>query len=187
MRVPMKDLAGTTVLAGALNGRKALADLLHQAQTEPRHPEPLFLDFQGVEVATASFLREAVLGFRDAVRRARSKFYSVVANANPLVTEELQALVAARGDVLLLCTLKDDVPSRPRLVGDLDPKQKFTFDLVRKRGETDAAELMRQYGESEGVKQTAWNNRLSALASLGLVVETSQGRAKRYRPLFVEQ
>jgi hypothetical protein len=45
---------------------------------------------------------------------------------------------------------------------------------------------MREHGESEGVKQTAWNNRLVALAAMGLVVELSEGRAKRYRPLFME-
>jgi hypothetical protein len=45
---------------------------------------------------------------------------------------------------------------------------------------------MRNYGESEGVQQTAWNNRLAGLANLGLIVELSQGRARRYRPLFGE-
>jgi hypothetical protein len=46
---------------------------------------------------------------------------------------------------------------------------------------------MRDYGESEKTKvQTAWNNRLASLAGLGLVVELSQGRAKRYRSLFAE-
>jgi hypothetical protein len=46
---------------------------------------------------------------------------------------------------------------------------------------------MRMYGKKEKTTaQTAWNNRLSALATLGLVVELSQGRAKRYRPLFAE-
>jgi hypothetical protein len=34
------------------------------------------------------------------------------------------------------------------------------------------------------VKQTAWNNRLSALAMSGLVVELSEGRSKRYKPMF---
>jgi len=43
---------------------------------------------------------------------------------------------------------------------------------------------MREYGEREGVKQTAWNNRLVSLAALGLIVEITQGRAKRYKPLF---
>ena len=43
---------------------------------------------------------------------------------------------------------------------------------------------MRVHGKNERVQQTAWNNRLSALASLGVVIEFSEGRAKRYRPLL---
>ncbi len=70
-------------------------------------------------------------------------------------------------------------------LGELDPKQRLTFDLVCEHGETDAGALMRSYGESEGLKHaTAWNNRLASLASRGLVIEQSYGRAKRYRPLF---
>ena len=89
----------------------------------------------------------------------------------------------------MLCTLdKKGKPHGPRLVGNLDPKQRITFDLVRERGETDAAALMREYGKNEKVevKQTAWNNRLAALAGLGLVIEMSEGRTKRYRPLLME-
>ncbi len=52
-------------------------------------------------------------------------------------------------------------------------------------GETDAGELSRGDGAREGLKPaTASINRLAALAALGLIVELSQGRAKRYRPLF---
>jgi hypothetical protein len=70
-------------------------------------------------------------------------------------------------------------------IGELDPKQRLTFDLVHQHGETDAGALMRTYGASEGLKHTtAWNNRLTALAARGLVIEESHGRAKRYRPLF---
>jgi len=189
MRILMRELADGDgrVLAGALSGRKVLAKLVEGTGQEPNAPEPVFLDFEGVEVATASFLRESVLAFRDTVRRRRSNFYPVIANPGELVADELAVLVAPHGDVLMLCSLdKNGEPHQPRLAGDLDPKQRVTFDLVRERGETDAAELMREHGESEGVKQTAWNNRLAALAGLGLVVELSQGRAKRYRPLFME-
>jgi hypothetical protein len=70
------------------------------------------------------------------------------------------------------------------LLGSLDPKQKLTFELVNRIGETDAAELMRNHNAGDRVQQTAWNNRLSALAEMGLVFELSQGRAKRYRRLF---
>ncbi|HEY6270452.1 MAG TPA: hypothetical protein VIX19_00485 [Terriglobales bacterium] len=127
------------------------------------------------------------MAFRDTVRNQRSNFYPVIANANELVAEELVALVAPHGDVLMLCTLDQEGQVHDaHLAGDLDPKQRVTFNLVQERGETDAAELMREHGKDEGVKQTAWNNRLAALASLGLLVELSQGRAKRYRPLFTE-
>src|ERR1700730_417131 len=137
---------------------------------------------------TASFLRESVLAFRDAVRRRRSNLYPVIANASDLVADELKLLVMARGNALTLCSLdKNGRPHDQHLLGELDPKQRITFDLVPERGETDAAELMRDYGESEKTNvQTAWNNRLVSLADLGLVVELSQGRAKRYRSLFAE-
>ena len=45
---------------------------------------------------------------------------------------------------------------------------------------------MHEHGQGEKVKQTAWNNRLAALANLGLILELNQGRAKRYRTLFAE-
>jgi hypothetical protein len=187
MRIPMANLVEgqKDVLAGALNGRKFLAKLQDFADKEPTEPEAVFLDFAGVAVATASFLRETVLAYRDTVRRRRSNFYPVVANANQVVEEELKVLVTSGADVLMLCDLDEsNQPREPRLLGKLDPKQRLTFDLVQRCPETDAAELMREHGGNERVKQTAWNNRLSALASLGLVVELSHGRAKRYRPLL---
>ena len=186
MKISLLAIGGSDVLAGALNGRSALNALLSMTATEPANPEPVFLNFTGIEVATASFLRESILAFRDIVRGRRSKFYPVVANPNDAVREELLELLMPRGDVLMLCALDEaDAVTMAAPLGELDPKQRLTFDLVHEHGETDAGALMREYGKSEGVKHTtAWNNRLASLASLGLVIETSQGRAKRYRPLF---
>jgi len=186
MKISLRDASNSPVLAGAMNGKAALARLVVQTAAEPAAPEPVFLDFSGIEVATASYLRESVLAFRDVTRGRRSLFYPVIANANETVREELMVLLLPRGDVLMACVLHDDgsvTGAAP--LGELDPKQRQTFDLVHKHGETDAGALMRGYGESEGTKHTtAWNNRLSSLAALGLIVELSQGRAKRYRPLF---
>src|SRR5579872_6426340 len=130
MKISIVDLdGGGSVLAGASRGRRVLAKLLEMTSTELSVPEPVFLDFTGVEVATASFLRETVLAFRDTVRRRRSNLYPVVANANHLVVDELLELVGARGDVIMLCSLDaEGNASNPRLAGDLEPKQKLTFD-----------------------------------------------------------
>ena len=87
----------------------------------------------------------------------------------------------------MLCTLDENgQPRSPHLLGDLEPKQRITFDLVRELGEADAGELMRSSQDRDDVGQTAWNNRLAALSRLGLLMEMSNGRAKRYRPLPLE-
>lgn len=129
-------------------------------------PEPVLLDFAGINVATASFLREAVLDYLDAIRRRHSNFYPVVANENQVVEEELKVLVSSDADVLMLCLLdENDQPHEPRLLGRLDPKQRLTFDLVQKRHETDAAELMREHRETLNLEtspvQKTWRTGLN--------------------------
>lgn len=187
MRADMKKIGGSEILAGSLNGKVALNELVVLTMKEPDEPEPLFLDFSRVKVATASFLRESVLTVRNIVRTRRSNLYPVIANANELIIDELQELVSGqRSDVLVACQLSESgTVSRVVLIGELEPVQQRTFDLVRQAGETDASELMRTYGAADRTtRTTAWNNRLTSLAFLGLLVEVSQGRAKRYRALF---
>jgi hypothetical protein len=186
MQLWLRDLAQTDVLAGALNGKSLLMRLLEQTMSEPVEPEPLLLDFSGIGVATASFLRESVVALGKIVRSRRSNYYVVIANPNETVRDELTELAISRGEVMMTCEVNGaGAVTSTAPVGNLDSKQKLTFDTVSKRGETDAGELMRENGD--GLKHaTAWNNRLSSLATMGLIVEMSRGRSKRYRPLFPE-
>jgi hypothetical protein len=182
----MRTVGNGSVLAGAVNGKAALRRLLEMASAEPEKPEPLFLDFAGIDVATASYLRESLAALRSAIRSRDSHYYPLIANSNEAVRDELLELARAGADAFMTCALADDgTVSEPTLLGEVEAKQLLTFRLVQERGETDAGELMKAYGESEKVRHaTAWNNRLSALASLGLVMEMRQGRLKRYRPLL---
>ncbi|MGH6985549.1 MAG: hypothetical protein ACRED9_01755 [Caulobacteraceae bacterium] len=185
MRISVADQVGQDMCAGAINGRELLSKLLALTAREPETPQPVFLDFEGVVVATGSFLRESVVGFRDAVRGRRSNFYPVVANVHGVVEEELDDFLRGRGDAILACDLTDEGTSNDvRTLGRLETKQQRILDLVGERKELDAAQLQREFGESDGVKQTAWNNRLAALAAASLVVELSEGRNKRYKPLL---
>lgn len=184
MILDVADLAGGTVLSGAPSGRQLYARLVAALPDEPAAPQPLFLDFRKVEVATASFLRESVLAFRTFVRGRRSNFYPAVANAPADVIDELIELVQPRGDVLMTCTLAGDGELlRCGHVGKLDPMQQLTFDLVTRLGQTTVNKLMEV--EQSQVKATAWNNRLSSLASLGIICEQLHGRTKTYSSLFV--
>lgn len=192
MKINIREISDGPVLAGALSGKKTLNRLLEKTTAEPDKPEPVFLDFSSVEVATASFLRESVVTFREIVRGRRSQFYPVVANAKKEVKEELAEILQRRGHVFMACALKTDNSVKTvSMIGDLSPKQRMTFDLVHKYGNveegTDAGTLMSNCDEKEGPRRTtAWNNRLSSLATLGLIVELSRGRTRRYRPLFVK-
>lgn len=185
MLVSVRDQTGSEICAGAVGGRELLSKLLALTAREPLLPEPVVLDFEGVDVATASFLREGVLGFRDMVRSRRSTLYPVVANMNHVIVEELEDILHARGGAIIAgdCDRKGNLIGT-RLLGQLEPKQQRIFDLVAARRELDAGQLQREFGDAEGIKQTAWNNRLAALSGAGLVIEMSEGRSKRYRPIF---
>jgi hypothetical protein len=187
MKIPMAELADSNVLAKAAAGRTGLRKLLEVIEAEQGAPAPVFLDFAGVDAATSSYLRECVLGFRDATRMRQSNFYPVISNADEGIEEELNYLLGGRSEAMLACDLsRKNKVTRLHLLGELDPKHRHTFDLVMRLGEADARSLMRDYGEDETVTRTAWNNRLATLSSMGLVIEVSHGRAKRYTPVLQE-
>jgi hypothetical protein len=186
--IDMKEVAGQEILTGAAAGKASALAIIEKAGKEPADPSPLLLDFSAVNVATASYLREAVFALKSYLRSSASKFYPVVANANEAVREELAVIADARGDALLVIeTTGSGAVKRQSIIGSLDPKQATTFARVNELKETDASSLMERFGSAEKTTSTtAWNNRLASLVSRGLILEFSRGRAKFYQPLFKE-
>lgn len=185
MRVCVRETEGDDICAGAQAGRQLLVKLLTETTAEPVEPTPLFVDFAGIEIATASFLRESVLALQEFLRGRKSNFYPILANVNKEIVDELDVILPLRNEVFLICELQSDqTVSSVKLLGRLEERQRRIFSFIENRGETDAGELQQEFGTAEGVQQTAWNNRLSALANTGIVAEISRGRSKRYRSLL---
>ena len=184
MRLSIYELAERRkILAGSAPGRRLLAALI-RATPSAGAPEAVFLDFSGVEVATSSFLRESVIGFRDFARSSLQNIYPVVANTTPAVIEELEFFVKHRNDVLWHCALDDEgTVSDARVIGELDTVQRTTFETVVRLGAATAPELAAQSSGPE-IGPTAWNNRLSALAAKGLLIERRNGKTKSFSPLL---
>lgn len=186
MRINLTYELKDAVLAGAINGKVAFAAFVRAIEKEPQEPSPCFFDFKDVDVATASFLRESVFAFKAYLRQVGSKFYPVAANANDKVYDELLMVAHSRGDAILGCILSDkDEVSDPHIIGQLDPKQQLTFELVNKLKRADANGLMECASDSDpAIGTTAWNNRLAGLVARGLIFEFSRGRAKYYQPIL---
>src|SRR3546814_10813981 len=105
IRYPMlTSLTGSTTLAGSAMGRQMLAKLIEKTKPVAK-PTLAFLDFAEVDIATGSFLREDVMGFRDFCRNAAGMNYPVVANAKALIEQELATYFRGRNDALWACNL----------------------------------------------------------------------------------
>jgi hypothetical protein len=184
MRHSVIDLSGGRGnLSGGIPGRKLLSAFI--AATPPADaPMIVFLDFKGIEIATASFLREAVVSFRDYARLSLSNVYPAVANLAPEVREELDFFLRTTRDALWACDLdSSNHASQARLIGELDPAQRATFDAMLGKPATTATELATLFAD-QSIGPTAWNNRLSGLAAKGLVVERRSGKTKSFSPLL---
>ena len=186
MRRSLLEFAADQVLATPQLGKRVFGALV----SEPiimRSTAPVlyYLDFAGVEVATASFLREAIVTFRNHVREHVPQLYPVAANLTHDVQEELHDLLRERMDALAVCELDiGEQPRAARILGQLDGKQLLTLNAALKAQEIDATALLEQFAREENVGITAWNNRLAALCAKGLLIEQNLGRAKRYRPVL---
>lgn len=187
--IDMLDVGKHAVLSGAADGRAGFLVIFDKSRVEPSEPLPMLLDFARIEVATASYLREAVFALKSVLRTSGSKHYPVVANANATVREELAVIAEARKDPVLAVDISSSGGvTNQAIIGVLDPKQATTFERVNELGRTTAGEMKEKFGPEEGVTApTVWNNRLAALAAQGLILEYAQGRAKFYKPLFAEE
>jgi hypothetical protein len=182
MNIALVTYAKTEVLAGSASGSEILSQLVGQVNRVST-PTVVVLDFDGISVATGSFLRECVLGFRDYCRRSQPNLHPVVANLTDAVAEELKYLLQSKREVLVACTLKPNGrPIQPEVIGTLEEKQKLTLDAVLELEEVDAAVLAERFS-SEKIGITGWNNRLASLAAGGILMEVRSGRGKRYRPV----
>lgn len=172
------------ILAGRLSGQRAFVAALEQFP-ELSDPALVLLDFSGVDLATSSYLSEVLVPLRDHLRLRRQPGYTVAANMNEKVREEVEELLRRSGDAFLTCvTDASGQIADVQLCGKLDDKLQDTLKLVSRKRETTAAQLHEESRAVDTVGATAWNNRLASLAAKSLVVEILQGRTKKYRPVL---
>src|SRR5690242_16482693 len=106
------------VRAGRLDGKRLFLRAVEEIPS-PAEPVLLVLDFSGVDLATSSFLSEAVFPLRDHLRLRRPPSYIILANLKDQVREELEDLLSRMGDALLSCDFSGGQITRVQLIGRL--------------------------------------------------------------------
>jgi hypothetical protein len=184
--LPLRDFtADFPSLTGVSRARQLLGKLI--LWTAERSPKgTLVLDFNDVGDASASFLRESILAFRDYARAYQPELFPVLANITDAVREEFDTLLKARGEAMLGCRLDaSGAVVEPEILGLLEQGLKQTLDIIRGRGETTLKDLR---GTSEETKPTTWSNRITSLIRQGFVVPgpSAEPNKRVYRFVLAE-
>lgn len=180
VHIRVADRLGTTTLQGRPLGRKHYPRLCELLADVPSG-EVALLDFGEVEIVTGSWINEALVPLLRWAADERNDIFPVLLNFDPAWLDELQ-MVAEWTHNCFLVSRGKTIPKSANLVGSLDVGQKATLTAVIAGAEVTGAAL----GGQEGVRGTAWNNRLKDLYQKRLVRREKRGREQVYSPVVAE-
>lgn len=170
----------TATLQGRPLGRKHFPRLC-ELMTDVPPGDVALLDFAGAEIVTGSWINEALVPLLHWAADERNDIFPVLLNFDPAWLDELQ-MVAEWTHNCFLVSRGKSLPKSANLVGSLDVGQKATLVAVVKGAEVTGAAL----DGKDGVKGTAWNNRLKDLYQKRLIRREKRGREQVYFPVVSE-
>src|ERR1035437_10861936 len=162
--VSVKRLVKRSHLAGAALGREH--QMLFTRAVNNKRAEILCFDWSGIEVATASYIRQAyipVFAFAGASP-------VITAGLNQSIHDDLEFALEAEGRPILILQ-SPDKRGAPEFLGPLDDAYMQALHALGRRAEASATALFEDFkNRSEySIGKTAWINRLNRLFEMGLV------------------
>ncbi len=171
---------GTGTLQGRPLARKHYPRLC-ESLTELPQGEVVALNFAEIEIVTGSWINEALVPLLNWAADERNDIFPILLNFDSAWLDELQ-LVAEWTHNCFLVTRGKMPLKAANLIGSLDVAQKATFAaVIADKGITGAA-----LDGKDGVKATAWNNRLKDLHQKRLLRREKRGREQVYFPVVEE-
>ena len=168
------------ILQSRTSGRLHYSKLC-EALSRYHRGDTVTLDFSSVTLISASWLNEAIVPLLRWASDERNDLFPLLRNIAPCWMDEFD-LVAEWSKVHFLCTNNSIPENSAYLIGDLDERQKATLQSVlNSNGVTGAG--MERLRIEEGIKATAWNNRLKDLFERRLVRRRQRGREQLYLPV----
>jgi hypothetical protein len=191
-------------IASGANTGSDHADLIKEAIRKAEIPDSgliVAVDFSGIELVTASYIKATVLWLAmcgrlhaGALTPAEQKtldwasieplnVFPLVVGATEDVRNEIDEVFGRRG---LPCVCVESRTKKAilegKVLGNVDPAIARTIQSLRGQSETTAEDLHAN-SPSEGVNITAWSNRLAELLRLRIAQRKRLGKTWRYQPL----
>jgi hypothetical protein len=181
-QIPIANHLGT-FLQGRPLGKRHYARLCELLSEVPAGGVAL-LDFARVETVTGSWINAALVPLLRWASDDQNNLFPVLLNFDPKWLDELQ-LVADWTHNCFLVGRGKALPKSATVIGPLDVAQRATLDAVVSGSEVTGAGLER-LRPKDGVKATAWNNRLKDLYEKRLIRREKRGREQLYSPIVAE-
>jgi hypothetical protein len=193
IEIQIKNLAGrskflTGATIGQQHGDLVAAKLAGASKASDQ--VVAILDFEGIEFASASYLKAAVLDLARKERRhldpSEVWIFPVMHNLSDELREELSIVCRSeRFPSLEVTKYSQKGLAAGRIYGEIDDTLKRSLQLLQSSAPTTAAELAGQ-SPDEKINVTAWNNRLAELFRLRLATRFKESRFWKYEPVIKE-
>lgn len=181
VRLDVRQLSGgEEVLYGEGRGRKLCRGFIGATPAEVSGTR-IALDFKGIEHVSASFVREAVLGYAAYLRALEPTAFPFVANMNSESEHELELVLRARGECFVVSRLaSSNQITDVRVLCLADGKHLETLETLQDGSEVSVSEVRARLPQTDRPAGTALNGRLQWLCDRGLLASRQDGREKRY-------
>ena len=145
--------------------------------------ETVILDWDGIEIATASYFGATLIALLRMAMASELDRYFIVTNLNKTCIEELKLVLEYQGLVVLVGEWKSGHLRKVQVLGTLESPYAATLEAVRKLVSASATELYEAHRGGAPIGKTGWINRLSNLHRLRLIRKERVGREYKFHAL----
>lgn len=172
-------------LHGAAVGDRHAQQVRAAIASLPEDKAAVALDFNGIQSATASYLKRLLDPFFAPINDPEGfsrEIAPILTNVHSSdLKEELEDFLTGKGRVLIIADRQPTPPKFQAMLGRLDGAARETFRELQELKRATAAELFERHRD-DTTNQTAWNNRLVQLVEMRIAHRSRQGRFWIYEP-----
>jgi hypothetical protein len=181
-RIAVREVTGREILAGKSDGLRDFPKFLDAVEQTPPG-DTVVLDWDGVEIATASYFGATVVALLRIAMTTELDRYFIVANLNKTCLEELKLVLDFQGLVILAGEWKGGHLKKLQILGTLEAPYVTTLEAIGKLESASATELHTTQHVGAAIGKTGWINRLSHLHKLRLIRKERVGREYKFHAL----